>query len=327
VILVPMWLKRHDEVEESRSVDRFTSAMHTLSRRDAADKRYVVMPQRSRSLEVHVSGASDPDRRRRRRWFGIRGGSRGSRGSRRSVPVTAATRRRRTLTGLVVTVALTLIVALVVGGAALWGLQIVADLIFVAFVAYLVVRARAAVHLSVAAQDRSRPSRPAPQPVSQRVPVAMRSPAAQEIPVAGDVPVAHHAPVADRPVRREQLFDQTAVADPAIDLTEQELEIDLVAAEAVFDQSAAIEVEPVPAALPEEIAEPNPEEPVLEIGGRPWEPVPVPRPTYTTKPPAPSRAHRAPLSEPLLPPAETASELDPADDLEEILDRRWAVND
>jgi hypothetical protein len=33
------------------------------------------------------------------------------------------------------------------------------------------------------------------------------------------------------------------------------------------------------------------------------------------------------MYEPLLPPVETAAELDPADELEEILDRRWAVND
>src|SRR6202012_974682 len=34
VVLIPMWLRRHDEVEESRSLDRFSTAMHTLSRRD-----------------------------------------------------------------------------------------------------------------------------------------------------------------------------------------------------------------------------------------------------------------------------------------------------
>ena len=46
------------------------------------------------------------------------------------------------------------------------------------------------------------------------------------------------------------------------------------------------------------------------------------------KPVAPPRPKRAPMfDEPLLPPIETAAELDPVDDLEEILDRRWAVND
>ena len=32
-VLVPMWLRRHDDVTESRSVDRFQGAMRTLSRR------------------------------------------------------------------------------------------------------------------------------------------------------------------------------------------------------------------------------------------------------------------------------------------------------
>lgn len=49
VVLVPMWLRRHDEVTESRSVDRFQGAMRTLSRRNAAagDRREVLVPRRT----------------------------------------------------------------------------------------------------------------------------------------------------------------------------------------------------------------------------------------------------------------------------------------
>jgi len=48
VVLVPLWLRRHDEVTETRSVDRFQGAMRTLSRRDAGgvDSRAVVVPRR-----------------------------------------------------------------------------------------------------------------------------------------------------------------------------------------------------------------------------------------------------------------------------------------
>ena len=52
VVLVPMWLRRHDEVTESRSVDRFQGAMRTLSRRGAegpagvGDRREVIVPRR-----------------------------------------------------------------------------------------------------------------------------------------------------------------------------------------------------------------------------------------------------------------------------------------
>lgn len=46
-VLVPMWLRRHDEIHELRSVDRFSRAMRILSRREpAGDQRYVVMPRR-----------------------------------------------------------------------------------------------------------------------------------------------------------------------------------------------------------------------------------------------------------------------------------------
>jgi hypothetical protein len=56
-ILLPMWLRRHDEALESRSVDRFSSAMRTLSGRSAGDRREVLMPARS-SDPIHADGAA-----------------------------------------------------------------------------------------------------------------------------------------------------------------------------------------------------------------------------------------------------------------------------
>src|SRR5881227_4043073 len=60
VVLVPMWLRRHDAATESRSVDRFSTAMRVLSRRPTGgpDRRYVLMPKRDSGASVHVSGAS-----------------------------------------------------------------------------------------------------------------------------------------------------------------------------------------------------------------------------------------------------------------------------
>jgi hypothetical protein len=48
VVLVPMWLNRHDAANASRSMDTFSTAMRVLSRRQQThgDRRYVVMPQR-----------------------------------------------------------------------------------------------------------------------------------------------------------------------------------------------------------------------------------------------------------------------------------------
>src|SRR3954468_12239877 len=47
-LLIPMWLRRHEQETEVRSVDRFSTAMRILSRRPAPppDRRYLVMPQR-----------------------------------------------------------------------------------------------------------------------------------------------------------------------------------------------------------------------------------------------------------------------------------------
>jgi hypothetical protein len=287
VVLIPMWLKRHDEVEESRSIDRFTSAMHTLSRREAAsDQRYVVMPHRSRSVDVHVSGASAPSRRKQRKALAAR------RAAARP-PLSAATRRRRTLLGLLAVTIVTFALAMVLGGTALWVAQLVVDALLLGFIGYLVLLGRRATQLRSAGTVRT--TRPAP--------VAARRPAAAPaVEYVEPVPVA--APVA----RPEPLFDQTAVLD--------------VGLEPVV--AAPVEPEPMIDLPADEGAEVEPE---IEIGGRPWEPVPVPRPTYTTKPTAPPRRPRAPIFEPLLPPVEPAAELDPVDDLEEILDRRWAVND
>lgn len=54
-ILLPMWLRRHDEAMESRSVDRFSSAMRTLSGRGTPDRREIVMPARANE-PVHADG-------------------------------------------------------------------------------------------------------------------------------------------------------------------------------------------------------------------------------------------------------------------------------
>ena len=38
VVLVPMWLRNHDATVESKSVDRFSTAMRTLSRRGSGPR-------------------------------------------------------------------------------------------------------------------------------------------------------------------------------------------------------------------------------------------------------------------------------------------------
>jgi len=65
LVLVPMWLRRHDEAQESKSADRFARAMGTLRRGDvgsvggSSGTREVLMPGRPssvRATQVTVTG-------------------------------------------------------------------------------------------------------------------------------------------------------------------------------------------------------------------------------------------------------------------------------
>src|SRR4051794_5303026 len=184
VVLVPMWLRRHDASVESRSVDRFSTAMRTLSRRTHATpgRRYVVMPRREAgALSVHVSGASAPRRPAARPApRPARSGSRAS----------LVTRRRRALVGLMSIVGLTLVLA--VAGVISWPFQIVVDLVLGAFVVPLRAQARRA---AVVSRQRRRaataPARtPRPATVPAREPASQPLPAAVETEVTADVSLA-----------------------------------------------------------------------------------------------------------------------------------------
>ncbi len=183
-VLVPMWLRRHETATETRSVDRFSTAMRILSRRpvEAAGSRAVLMPRRVAAMSYHVSGASAPREREQRR----RAPSRSS-----SARAQLVARRRRTLLGLLGLVLASMVIALATGA---WWFQLVADVLLVAFVVHLrrVARATAAV--------RRRRTVPAPRPARRTEPVfpaaVSGAPAEPAVPVAGDEPVAD-APAAE----------------------------------------------------------------------------------------------------------------------------------
>jgi hypothetical protein len=67
VVLVPMWLNRHEAEDASRSMDSFSTAMRVLSRRASAqgDRRYVVMPRRD---NWGVTVDNNPDAKARGRF-------------------------------------------------------------------------------------------------------------------------------------------------------------------------------------------------------------------------------------------------------------------
>jgi hypothetical protein len=372
VVLVPMWLRRHDEVEEARSLDRFSSAMHTLSlkEREAQDKKYVVMPHRSRARDVHVSGGpiSEPVAPEPRRSAAA---------SSRAAANTAA-RRRTTLNVLLLSVVFTLAGAYLVGGALIWGVQLVADACLIVFVVYLRTQARSGV--ASGGRLRTQPSarreryvepeydeyeddyyeapvaRPRARPQPSRVAAAQLfdqssvgdvdaddawntepsyvEPAYAEAVFdnAGELaprvvqrefvrepapepPVRRQAP-REAAARRDDVYDPSAVRERSVEFERS------VPSERVAAYARELEVDQPPARPVRRRSEPE-----TGIGARPWEPVPVPRPTYTTKPTAPRRRPQAPMPEPQAPAAKAPAAVSPAEELEEILDRRWAVND
>lgn len=279
VVLVPMWLRRHDAATESRSVDRFATAMRTLSRRTTSGpgRRYVVMPRRTEGgVSVHVSGAAAPPARPSTSRPSSRPAVAPASRPRRTVTARRSTslvaRRRRLLLGMLVVTFLTMVLA--AAGVISWPLQIVVDVILVAFCIHLRAQAKRA-----AATTRQR-RRAAVAPSTRR-------------------PVSRPAPA--RPTAPE-----SAPAMPA-----------------------AASADPLEATGTDDT----------------WEPVPVPRPTYTLKAPAPVEvpaeaidplrdtdpynAMTAVYDEQVALGSESiAVEEGEADsDLDEILTRRWAVND
>jgi hypothetical protein len=326
-VLVPMWLRRHDEVEETRSVDRFSTAMHTLSRREARiDERYVVMPHRSRSMDVHVSGASAPDDEE-------------PRVARSERPARPPRRPHRSLPAR-------LLGAVAILAVAVFGLLRRLMSASVAAVSSVVGSGTAAVSDRVRAHER-RPMTPAMR--RRRTLIGLLLAAVVTLVLAavvGGLPLwllqvaadlalgafvwhlhrrAQRAAAVVRQRRRAAAAQRVPLVEP-------------------LSRPAASMARPVPVTLPETAVAAAPAAapvaPVLadelpltaEATAGSWEPVPVPPPTYTMKPAAPARPPRtteyADYSEPLVPPvAQDRDELDDTADLAEILEQRWAVND
>src|SRR3954470_14168244 len=254
VVLVPMWLRRHDAATESRSVDRFSTAMRVLSRRPTGspDRRYVLMPKRDSGASVHVSGASATRRPPTRQAPAAPPSRPQTTRTKTRTPsatkarASLAVRRRRTFLALGGVTFLTFLLA--VTGVIGWPLQLVVDLILVAFVVHLRTQAKRAA--AVARQRRRAAVAPAP---------------------AGSTyaPVAPAAPV--------PAFEERATA-------------------------------PMPAMQPLEAPAAAAEQPAATGTDDRWEPVPVPRPTYTMKPKAPQRWTYAPPAHPAHPQPEPQPE-------------------
>jgi len=127
-VLVPMWLRRHDAITESRSVDRFSTAMRVLSRRPphGAGSRYVVLPPAA--PEVQERRAPGLPRFPTLRATSGRSGRRDARAQLRE-------RRARVLVVLLGLAGLSFLLAL--AGVTGWSLQLLVDLLFIGYVVHL----------------------------------------------------------------------------------------------------------------------------------------------------------------------------------------------
>lgn len=301
VVLVPMLLRRHDQVSESRSVDRFETAMRVLSRRTetaSAGREFVVPRRPTTTVTVTVNGTTA--------WHDAPTATREALLRTRDVAATPAVaddvpcareavalvstplpencpagapehpeqlepsltgtgqlrRRRRALLALTVLPIPLLALALLVSPW-LWALQALADLLLVAFVLHL---------RQESARQRARR--------------------------------AHLARLARRARAAEQDAGSTAV----------QLRPAAWSAASAYARAAA---------APEHLRQADGSEVVIEKqSDGSWLPVPVPVPTYLTAPPAPpSRPTGTP--EPVIAQSSTPSE--PVETVEP--ERRTAVNE
>jgi hypothetical protein len=334
-VLVPMWLRRHDEVEENRSVDRFSTAMHTLSRRESrADERYVVVPHRTRSMDVHVSGASAPAEEPAPRV--AQPDRPAARVARPARPVRPSRPPHRSLIARV----LGAVVILAHAGFGLVRravLGAVAAVVAVAMIAIDRVRGRERRPLTAALRRRR-----------TLIGLLLASFATLALAVVvgglplwllqGMVDVALGAFVWHLYQRGRQAAAVVRQRRRAAAATRVPAPLAEPVRRSAPMSTPVPFVQPEPAVVAEPLAEPieavEAQELPLTAEARAgsWEPVHVPPPTYTMKPAAPARPPRtteyADYSEPLVPPAaEDRNELDDTADLGEILDQRWAVND
>ncbi len=173
IVLVPMWLNRHDAASSSRSMDTFSTAMRVLSRRPPVrgDRRYVVMPHRE---DWGVTVDNQPNISARptskvSRFSRVSGSSRVSGGGAVSGGPQVSrgradliTRRRRVALVLLALVLLT--AGLGVAGVTPWWLNGLADALVLAYVVHLrgqAVRAREVAERRLARAARAVPSRAA----------------------------------------------------------------------------------------------------------------------------------------------------------------------
>jgi hypothetical protein len=292
VVLVPMWLRRHDEATETRSMDRFQGAMHILSRRPASaerpsradvagDRREVLIPRRPKTRTV-------PD---------------GAQAALASPASVAARRRMRVSMVLAALVPFVLILGLV-HLVPVWAAAIPLALL----VAYLL-QVRHTVRAAQAREFVDRRARASAQRAARMAGAVERQSSGVAAGRAGlAVPV---------PSAVEEFFDAEApVSAPRVPAQ-------VAAAVAVETAVAAVAVEPGVVEVAVEVGAVEAEDGFYDaVAERVWEPVPVPLPTYVSAPKAPRSVRVIDLTKPG---AWTSGRLDP-DGVEDTIEVQASID-
>ncbi|MBT9255111.1 hypothetical protein KMZ32_08420 [Phycicoccus sp. MAQZ13P-2] len=313
---VQYWIRRRDHLSTARSVEQFSAAMRVLERRapiprtdlsDPAPRTYAVHPARPTRPEVVVKRAAAAE------GGSVRPVSAAPRPRTAPVVHQGAPRRVRALAllasfvVLLVTGPLAAFSVLAGWVPALAGIALLGAFGWVRAGVRAEQAARSARRRREAEEARRRASAPPAAGVVRRRPATAR-------PASG-------APAASRPVREAEPAARPDVSDEvAPTVQDADVEAPVVAA-------PAAEADPQPVRTPEPVAEVAPEpEPQLEYVHLvdeddiplTWEPVPVPRPTYTMK----AKAER-----PAVAPAATAPDAAPveAPTREDALQQRRAA--
>ncbi|MER7847289.1 hypothetical protein ABTZ03_25460 [Kitasatospora sp. NPDC096077] len=281
--LVPMWLRRQDELNEARPTERFSTAIRLLAGRSALERRAArALGDEPRDDEHSDDGPPErdatasgdpaapepepPAERPVERPAAVRQG-----GAERRARLLA--RRRRMVTALFLAFALGAVVAAVAGLAFLW-VPAVPALLLTLYIGHLrkLERQRYEVKL-----DRSRAVQAAER-LRQRERQRAEAPVDDRPTVEAPAPVEPDpaAPAGQRPGRRSHL---RLAADP---------EQPTVAASSASVVAEATEHEEWVDGMRERGA----------AGPDSWEPVPVPLPTYVTAPVAPRVSRGVDLSAP-----------------------------
>ncbi|MFE4362050.1 hypothetical protein DR950_27850 [Kitasatospora xanthocidica] len=278
--LVPMWLRRQDELNEARPTERFSTAIRLLAGRSGLERRAARAlgdeprdeqsddgpPERDETASGDPAREPEPPVQRPAE----RPGPEPRAGTERRARLLA--RRRRMVTALFLSFALGAVVAAVAGLAFLW-VPAVPAVLLTLYIGHLrrLERQRYEVKLDRvrAAQAAERLRKREQQRAEARPPAG----APAEAPAAEPAPAA---PAGERPARRSHL---RLAADP------EQATVSVPSASAVAE---ATEHEEWVDGMRERGA----------AGPDSWEPVPVPLPTYVTAPVAPRVSRGLDLSAP-----------------------------